>query len=56
MPCYAASVLVLVQIGNVAGAAENTIPREESVPWYERPALLGGIVLAGCLVLNWLFR
>ena len=32
------------------------IPREENVPWYERPVLLGAIVLVCCAVLNWLFR
>lgn len=31
------------------------IPREENVPWYEKPALLGVIVLAACLVLNIIF-
>lgn len=32
------------------------IPREEFVPWYEKPALLGTIALMVCLVLNWIFR
>jgi solute:Na+ symporter, SSS family len=32
------------------------IPREANVPWYKRPVLLGGIVLACCAILNWLFR
>ena len=31
------------------------IPREENVPWWEKPALLGGIALAVMLVLNWIF-
>jgi len=31
------------------------IPREENVPWWEKPALLGGIALAMMLVLNWIF-
>src|SRR5690349_9969606 len=32
------------------------IPREEAVPWYEKPVLLAVIVLAVCLILNWIFR
>lgn len=32
------------------------IPRDKDVPWYEKPALLGTTALAGCLVLNWIFR
>jgi SSS family solute:Na+ symporter len=32
------------------------IPREENVPWYKRPAVLGVIVVCACVVLNWIFR
>jgi len=32
------------------------IPREEFVPWYKKPALLGTVALTVCLVLNWIFR
>ena len=32
------------------------IPREEAVPWYERPVLLAGVVLTACAILNWIFR
>ncbi|MBV9505654.1 MAG: sodium:solute symporter family protein [Acidobacteriia bacterium] len=32
------------------------IPREENVPWYERPVLLGVVVLVVCVILNWSFR
>ena len=30
-------------------------PREEDIPWYKRPAILGGAVLALTLVLNLIF-
>jgi SSS family solute:Na+ symporter len=39
--------------GLVWGVTE--IPREENIPWYEKPALLGVIVLVACLVLNIIF-
>jgi solute:Na+ symporter, SSS family len=32
------------------------IPHDGRVPWYERPALLGVIVLVFCVILNWVFR
>ena len=32
------------------------ITREGDVPWYEKPVLLGAIVLVCCAILNWLFR
>ena len=32
------------------------IPREEDVPWYKKPVLLGVIVLVACVILNWIFR
>jgi solute:Na+ symporter, SSS family len=32
------------------------ISRAQNVPWYEKPALLGVIVLVLCAILNWIFR
>jgi solute:Na+ symporter, SSS family len=32
------------------------IPHDGNVPWYERPVLLGVIVLVFCVILNWIFR
>jgi solute:Na+ symporter, SSS family len=32
------------------------IPHDGKVPWYEKPALLAVIVLACCVILNWIFR
>ncbi|MBV8903309.1 MAG: Na+/galactose cotransporter, partial [Acidobacteriia bacterium] len=32
------------------------IPRDKKVPWYEKPVLLGSVVLVACAILNYLFR
>jgi SSS family solute:Na+ symporter len=32
------------------------IPREENIPWWQKPALVGALALAMALVLNWIFR
>ena len=32
------------------------IPREENVPWWEKPVLVGALALVAALVLNWIFR
>ena len=32
------------------------IPREENVPWWKKPVLVGALALAAALVMNWIFR
>lgn len=60
--CFAVTVLVSMvtqpkPITELKGLAWGVteIPREENVPWWEKPALLGVIVLVACLALNILF-
>jgi SSS family solute:Na+ symporter len=61
--CFVVTVVVSLltrpkPVSELAGLVWGVtpIPREKFVPWYEKPALLGAIALAVCLVLNWLFR
>ena len=60
--CFSVTVLVSLftqprPVSELKGLVRGVtpIPTESNVPWYEKPALLAGIVLAVCAILNWVF-
>jgi SSS family solute:Na+ symporter len=60
--CFAVTIIVSLLTKprderELAGLVHSLTPRPaQPAPWYARPAVLGGGVLAGCIVLNLIFR